>query len=105
MAQSNTSQEQTSPPQLSARLKEYTIEIQSLVTQGIENPQYELTKEVYLSRTQFKSRVDFVKLVQGLANALPAMERCIVIGADQAGRTFVPINNAGELDSARISQI
>ena len=49
------------PERLSERIEHYRREIQYLVQQGGEQPQYEFKRAVSLSRENLDDRLDFVK--------------------------------------------
>jgi hypothetical protein len=49
--------------------------------------------------------LDFVKLVQGLANAELAGERFLIIGADPRQRKFFSVENITEFDEASVSSV
>ncbi len=60
---------------LAERFDQYCTEVEQIVSRGIEHPRFELKREVTISRENLADRLDFVKLVQGLANAHIAEER------------------------------
>ena len=64
-----------------------------------------MKRECSVSNKNLKSKLGFVKLIQGLANAHLAEERFIIIGADQKERKFFPVENAAEFDPANLSAI
>jgi hypothetical protein len=88
---------------LSDRVKSYKEEVHRIVREGLEHPRYELVRELPLQTTE--QRVSFAKQMQGMANALLSTERLLVIGADQPGKTILPVTNLSELDPARVSQL
>jgi hypothetical protein len=94
----------TSPP-ISERIQRYRVEIQRLVTEGIEHPTCELTQRASISKTEPKARADFLKLVQGLANAHLKEERVLVVGADRKGKAFVALPNHQEFDPAQVHDV
>jgi hypothetical protein len=98
-------QQESLSPQLSSRIESYRQEIQNLVKQGGEQPQFEFKRAVALGREDLDDRLDFVKLVQALANAEMPSERCIVIGADPKEKKFHPVSNVGDFDPANLSKI
>ena len=71
----------------------------------IEQPQYEFKRAVSLDRENLDDRLDFVKLMQAVANAEIATERCIVIGADPKEKKFYAVRNSEEFDPANVSKI
>jgi hypothetical protein len=93
------------PTTLAERFEKYRTEVQQIVTRGLEHPRYELKRSATISREQLPDRLDFVKLIQGLANAHIAEERFIIIGADKKERKFYDIENAAEFDPAKVSQV
>ncbi len=72
---------------------------------GIEHPACELKRTVTISKDNLGDRLDFVKLIQGLANSHAGTESLIVVGADQKAKSFVEVSNADEFDAAKISPI
>lgn len=90
---------------LSERVEEYRREVQRLVQQGIEHPKYEFKRECSIAKENLRARLDFVKLVQGLANADSRGEHFIVIGADQRAREFFPVSNLRDFDPAKVSEV
>src|SRR5229473_989972 len=98
-------QENRSPITLAERFDRYCVAVQQVVERGIEHPSYELKRAVTISKENLADRLDFVKLIQGLANAHIAEERFVVIGADQKERKFYNVANVDEFDPAKVSQI
>src|SRR5579864_1083779 len=90
---------------LTERFDRYRVEVEQIVTRGIEHPNYELKRSATISRDNLADRLDFVKLIQGLANADVAEERFIIIGADQKKRKFYEVGNVGEFDPAKLAQV
>jgi len=90
---------------LAERFDRYRVAVQQVVERGIEHPSYELKRAVTISKENLADRLDFVKLIQGLANAHIAEERFVVIGADQKERKFYNVANVDEFDPATLSQI
>jgi hypothetical protein len=98
-------QQNISPITLAERFDRYRVAVQQVVERGIEHPSYELKRAATISKENLADRLDFVKLIQGLANAHLAEERFVVIGADQKERKFYNVANASEFDPATLSQI
>jgi hypothetical protein len=96
---------QTQPASLPSRIEQYRKEVEYLVGVGTEHPRYEMKRECSIANENMKSRLGFVKLVQGLANAHLKEERFVIIGADQKERKFFSVQNADEFDPAKISAI
>jgi hypothetical protein len=90
---------------LATQFERYRAEVQEVVTRRIEHPRYELKRSVTTSRDHLEDRFDFIRLIQGLANAHIAEERFIVIGADEEQRKFCVVSNADEFDPVGLSQI
>jgi len=87
---------------LSAKLENLRQEIERLVVQGVESSRIELTRQCLLGNAELKSRVNFAKTIQGLANSYPAEERVYVVGADQRERKFFSLINEREYDPANL---
>src|SRR5712664_1745791 len=100
-----SSPENRSPVTLAERFDRYRAAVQQVVERGIEHPSYELKRAVTISKENLPDRLDFIKLIQGLANAHIAEERFIVIGADQKERKFYKVENCDDFDPAKLSQI
>lgn len=96
-------------PSLAAALPErfdsYAKTVEGIVLRGIEHPACELKRNVTLSKDDLTDRLDFVKLVQGLANSHVGTECLIVIGADQKEKRFFEVANAPDFDPAKLSPI
>jgi hypothetical protein len=90
---------------LSERVDRYRLEAQRIVGAGAEHPCWELTRQASLNKNNVEERADFVKLVQGIANAHLREERVLVIGADQTNKSFQAVSNAAEFDPARVSDV
>jgi hypothetical protein len=93
------------PITLADRVRKYRVSIEAVVKLGVEHQQYEFKRIATLKKDALADRLDFVKLVQGMANAHSDQERFIVIGADQAGKRFESITNQNEFDPANVQQI
>jgi len=93
------------PITLAERFDRYCAEVRDVVTRGIEHPRFELKRSATISKDQLADRLDFVKLIQGVANAHIREERFIVIGADQKEHRFYNVGNTAEFDPASLSQI
>ncbi len=104
MAEARDEKEQQ-PQKLSDRIENHRKEVQYLIKQGGEQPQYEFKRAVSLDRENLDDRLDFVKLMQAVANAELATERCIVIGADPKEKKFYAVRNSEEFDPANVSKI
>src|SRR5208282_233590 len=73
---------------LSSRIEAYRREIQALVAHGAEHPRFEFKRCCSLSRENLDDRLDFIKLLQGIANSDADGDCCIVIGVDQKTKQF-----------------
>ena len=93
------------PVTVADRFDSYRIEVEKVVTRGIEHANYELKRSASISKDNLADRLDFVKLIQGLANASGAEERFVIIGADQKERKFYEVPNASEFDPATLGPI
>ncbi len=93
------------PVTLAARIARYQAEVEQIVRLGVEHLQYELKRSVTVRKEDLADRLDFVKLVQGLANAHSAQERFIVIGADQKKKAFCGVENKEDFDPAKLHGI
>jgi hypothetical protein len=104
MSSASTSTETDRTP-LSIRIERLRAEIQRLVLQGIEAPEVEFTRTCGLGNADKQSQTDFAKTVQGISNAIPAIERVYVVGADQKEKRFLSLQNERDSDPANIRQI
>ena len=98
----------TDPNRASAlpeRFDTYGKTIEGIVLRGIEHPACELKRSVTLSKDDLTDRLDFVKLIQGLANSHSGTECLIVVGADQKDKKFFEVANAADFDPAKLSPI
>lgn len=93
------------PASLPQRFDEYARIVEEIVLRGIEHPLCELKRALSLDRGDLGDRLDFIKLLQGLANSHTDTECLIVVGADQKESKFFNIDNADDFDPARISPI
>jgi hypothetical protein len=98
-------QPESGPRPLSERIETFRVEIQKLVATGTEHPRFELTQQASISKENSKARADFLKLIQGLANAHLEDERILVIGADQKSKGFVPVTNISEFDPNNVQSV
>ena len=90
---------------LAQRFDTFVQTVEGIVLRGIEHPTCELKRTVTLSKDDLTDRLDFVKLIQGLANSHARTECLIVIGADQKEKKFFEVSNAEDFDPAKISSI
>jgi len=92
------------PAALPQRFDEYARTVEGIVLRGIEHPSCELKRTLSLDRGELGDRLDFIKLMQGLANSHSDNECLIIIGADQKESRFFKVENADDFDPARFSQ-
>jgi hypothetical protein len=92
------------PDTLTQRIDRYKTEVEGIVVRGVEHPSCEL-KRIAAPSGSLADRADFIKLVQGLANADLDEERFIVVGADQRERKFFDVDNIKDFDPATLSRI
>jgi hypothetical protein len=90
---------------LPQRFDGFAQTVEGIVLRGIEHPACELKRNVTLSRSDLPDRLDFVKLIQGLANSHTDSECLIVIGADQKEKKFFDVSNAEDFNPAKLSPI
>jgi hypothetical protein len=90
---------------LSQRFDTFAQTVEGIVLRGIEHPACELKRTVTLSKDDLTDRLDFVRLIQGLANSHGGTECLVVIGADQRERKFFDVSNAADFDPAKMSPI
>src|SRR5271157_6014391 len=81
---------------LAQRFDTFAQTVEGIVLRGIEHPACELKRTVTLSKDDLTDRLDFVKLIQGLANSHAGTECLIVIGADQKEKKFFEVSNRSE---------
>jgi hypothetical protein len=87
------------------RFDTFAQTVEGIVLRGIEHPACELKRTVTLSRDNLAERLDFVKLIQGLANSHSGTECLIIIGADQEAKQFFEVSNSDDFDPAKVSPI
>ena len=90
---------------LSERVQNCLSEVCSLVRKGIEHPRFEFKRTASITREDLDDRLDFIKLLQGVANADGSEERYVVIGGDPKEKKFYPVPNAAEFDPARVCSV
>lgn len=92
------------PDSLSQRFDDYSATVEGIVLRGIEHPSCELKRAVAISKNgDLTDRLEFIKLLQGLANSHSNSECFIVIGADQNEGKFIDVDNINDFDPARLS--
>lgn len=90
---------------LPQRFDAFARTVEDIVLRGIEHPACELKRTVSLSKDDLTDRLDFIKLIQGLANSHSGTECLIVIGADEKEKKFYEVSNAADFDPAKMSPI
>ncbi len=93
---------QTNQGTLSERVEGFRREIQSLIKQGVEHPRFEFKRSASISNDNLDDRLDFIKFLQGMANAEITGERCIILGGDPKEKRFYPVLNTAEFDQATV---
>jgi hypothetical protein len=71
-----------------------------LIKPGTEHPQFEFKRTCSISHDNLDDRLEFIKLLQGIANTEVAGERCIIVGADPEEKSFYAVDNAAQFDPA-----
>jgi hypothetical protein len=66
--------------------------VEGIVLRGIEHPACELKRCVTLSKDDLTDRLDFIKLLQGLANS-PAGTECLIVDLEHAGNRSSTLTN------------
>lgn len=107
MAQSadspNKSLQQSQPPDLAARAEDYRQLVEKVVQKVGEHPQCELKRSSQLDT--IAQRIEFVKDIQSIATSPIETEKYLVIGVDEASRSFRTVANLDDFDDARIRQL
>jgi hypothetical protein len=93
------------PPALADRVENYRKEVERVVREVGEHPQYEMKRSCSLS--SLAGKIEFVKDIQSIATSHIEIEteQFLVIGADEKTKKFVPVTNLSEFDEASITQI
>ena len=88
------------------RFDDYSQLVEDIVLRGIEHPHCELKRALVISRSgDATDRLEFIKLLQGVANSHSEVECLIVIGADEKEAKFINVENVEDFDPARVSPI
>jgi len=104
MAESQSPENRSTPtPNLAERVDQYRKEVERVVHEVGEHPQYEMKRSCTLSN--LAGKIEFVKDIQSIATSQIETEKYLVIGADDKTRTFCSVVNANEFDDASIRQI
>lgn|SRR6266404_1620254 len=104
MAQPSQPEENTSPPiDLADRVARYRQEVERVVREVGEHPQFEMKRSCSLSN--LSEKIEFVKDIQSIATSIIETEKYLVIGADEKTKTFCTVTNSDEFDDASIRQI
>src|ERR1700730_18666101 len=91
------------PSPLAERVERYRKEVERVVREVGEHPQYEIKRSCVLS--DLVGKIEFVKDIQSIATSRIETEKYLVIGADDKTKTFCPVGNTNEFDEASIYQI
>jgi hypothetical protein len=104
MAESASSGKQAVPaPNLADRVETYRRDVDRVVREVGEHPQYEMKRSCSLSK--LAGKIEFVKDIQSIATSKIETEKYLVIGADDKAKAFCPVDNLGEFDEASVRQI
>jgi hypothetical protein len=79
---------QPSPLEVGKRVEQYRAEIARIVGEGIEHPGVELKRTASIVRENLADRLDFIKLIQGMANSEGRDEKFVVIGQTLRSGSF-----------------
>ena len=90
-------------PDLATRAEAYRRLIEKVVREVGEHPQYELKHSCPLET--IAQKIEFVKDIQSIATSRIETEKYLVIGVDEASRSFAPVANFDDFDDARIRQL
>jgi len=104
MAQSpQPENENRTSPSLTERATEYRQEVEKVVREVGEHPLYELKRSC--SFRNLTEKIEFVKDIQSIATSRIQTEKFLVIGADDATKTFHAVQNMNEFDEATVRQL
>jgi len=101
--QPNIEQSSVQAPNLHERASKYREAVEKVVHEVGEHPQYEMKRSCSLSK--LSEKIEFVKDIQSIATSKIDFEKYMVIGADEATKTFCSVTNTSEFDDASIMQI
>jgi hypothetical protein len=85
------------------RAARYKQEVDKVVREVGEHPLFELKRSCAMS--VLKDRIEFVKDIQSIATSRIESEKFLVIGADAASKSFVPVTNLTDFDEAKLRQL
>jgi hypothetical protein len=104
VAQSEHPETEThSTSSLPQRAAQYRQEIEKVVRDVGEHPLYELKRSC--SFRNLEEKIEFVKDFQSIATSRIQTEKYLVVGADEASKTFRAVQNVNEFDEAAIRQL
>src|SRR5258708_4742737 len=102
MAQSSAKDAPT-PTNLAERVARYRQEVERVVREVGEHPQYEMKRSCSLQN--LSEKLEFVKDIQSIATSRIETEKYLVIGAEEKARAFYPVSNPGDFDDSTVRQI
>jgi hypothetical protein len=77
--------------------------VEKVVQEVGEHPQYELKKSCRLD--VIAQKIELVKDIQSIATSRIETEKYLVIGVDEASKSFCTVSNTADFDDARIRQL
>ena len=89
--------------QLSERVLGYRQEVEKVVRDIGEHPLYEFKRSCSLQN--LCEKIEFVKDVQSIATSRIETEKFLVIGADAATKSFLPVANSAEFDEDNLRKL
>jgi len=103
MAESQPEKTLHPPTSLAERVARYKEDIERVVREVGEHPDYEMKRSCSLQN--LSDRLEFVKDIQSIATSHIEAEKYLIIGADEKNRSFCEVSNRSEFDEASIRQI
>src|ERR1700722_17359960 len=103
MAHSNEPAAPKAVSSLPDRAARYKQEVDKVVREIGEHPLFELKRSCVMN--VLRGRIEFVKDIQSIATSRIESEKFLVIGADAASKSFVPITNLNDFDEAKLRQL
>jgi hypothetical protein len=82
------------------RVARYKLEVEKVVREVGEHPQYELKRDCNFD--QLADKIEFVKDVQSICTSRIESEKYLIVGVDETTRSFVDVKNLPDFDEARI---
>ncbi|MGO9641715.1 MAG: hypothetical protein ACLP1Y_10465 [Candidatus Acidiferrales bacterium] len=91
------------PSSLSELAARYRDEIEKVVREVGEHPLCEMKRSCSLRN--LGEKIEFVKDIQSIATSRIQTEKFLIIGADEATKSFCSVQNANEFDEAAVRQM